>query len=422
MVKKKIAVIGSGISGLACSWLLSKKFNVSLFEKNNYFGGHSNTQKISTCFEKKKVSVDTGFIVFNNQNYPNLRSFFKILDVATYDTDMSFSVSLRNRNFEYGGGNIDSLFAQRSNLFSLSFWIMLKDIIRFYRKAEKDIYNFQGDTIDSYLKKKSYSNFFINNHLYPMAASIWSAPLGEIKKFPFVTFLNFFKNHGLLELINRPKWKTVLNGSKEYVKKVLNESKVQAYISKKVLGVSRKNNKIYISTKEEEKVFDQVVFSCHSDESLELISKPTYQEKINLSKIRYQKNVVWLHSDENFMPKRKKVWSSWNYMDLSTKNSTDDLSVTYWMNKLQKLDTSDNIFVSLNLPEEPERGKTYKKIIYSHPIFDHSTLEGQSGLKSIQGLNNTWFCGAYNGNGFHEDGIKSGLDIAEKISKSKRPW
>ena len=416
MKKKKIAVIGSGISGLSCAWHLSKKFEVHLFEKNNYFGGHSNTQKV--CLKNnKEVFVDTGFIVFNNENYKNLISFFKFLKIQSIETDMSFSVSMSSKSFEYGGKNLDTIFAQRKNIFSKKFWVMLYEITKFYKTAKKHVKKFEKKTIYDYLITNSYSKFFINNHIFPISASIWSAPIHEIKKFPFDKFIQFFENHGLLKIRKRPKWRTVLNGSQEYVKKIISDYKIISHLNKTVHKIVR-GKKILLFTSQGKETFDEVVLACHSNQSLNLIEEPTYEERFFLSKIRYQKNVVWLHCDEYFMPKIKKVWSSWNFLDFGTNN----LCVTYWMNKLQDLKTNQQFFVSLNLPKSPSKNKRFKKIIYSHPIFDHSAIKGQIGLKAIQGKNNTWFCGAYFGNGFHEDGIKSGLDVAEKITGVKRPW
>ena len=419
--KLKIAVIGSGISGLSAAWLLSKSHEVTIYEKNDYLGGHSNTQNIKTKYENTNISVDTGFIVFNENNYKHLSSFFKFLNVSTYETDMSFSVSVDNGLFEYGGANFGSLFAQKANLLKKDYWIMLLEIVKFYSKAEVDKLKYKKLTINDYLIKMKYSDFFIKNHLLPMAASIWSAPIDEIKQFPFSNFIEFFKNHGLLNLTNRPKWRTVENGSREYVKKIISQSRFKVKISEKVKRVVRENKKIKINTEFNDEIFDHVIFACHSDQCLKILDKPTQHEKLNLLKIRYKKNIVWLHSDEQFMPKRRDVWSSWNYMN-NGNYKKKSLSVTYWMNNLQNLKTSEDIFVSLNPMKEPKREKIYKKLTYSHPLYDLNTISGQKGLLDIQGQNSTWFCGAYLGNGFHEDGIKSGLSVAESLGKKKRPW
>ncbi len=419
--KLKIAIVGSGISGLSAAWLLSKSHLVTVYEKNNYLGGHSNTQDIKTKYENVNISVDTGFIVFNQYNYKNLNSFFNLLDVKTHETDMSFSVSVNNGSFEYGGASIGSLFAQKTNILKKDFWIMLLEIVKFYSNAELDKSKYGKSTISDYLKKMKYSDFFIKNHLLPMAASIWSAPINEIKQFPFSNFVEFFKNHGLLNLFNRPKWRTVVNGSREYVKKIISKSKFKIKISEKVKKVIRLNKKIRIISEFGDDIFDHIIFACHSDQSLKILDKPTQSEKLNLLKIRYKENIVWLHSDQELMPRRRKIWSSWNYMN-NIENKTSSLSVTYWMNNLQNLETRDEIFVTLNPIIKPKIEKVYKKLIYSHPLYDSNTISGQMGLLDIQGNNNTWYCGAYLGNGFHEDGIKSGLWVAESLGKKKRPW
>ena len=419
--KMKIVVIGSGISGLSCSWLLSKGYNVTLFEKNDYFGGHTNTQLINTKTDKKNIDVDTGFIVFNNRNYPNLSAFFNLLGVKSYNSNMSFGVSLKGGNLEYGGDNFNSMFAQRSNILNINFWLMIKDILKFYKNAELDIGFFKNLSIEEYLNLKLYSNSFKNNHLYPMAASIWSAPLEKIKNYPFENFINFFKNHGLLSLVDRPQWQTVLGGSKKYVEKILNNFKIKSFKSEEVLSINRERKKIFVTTNKRELVCDHVVFASHADEVLKILEEPSDEELYYLSMIKYQKNIAYLHSDQNFMPKLKKVWSSWNYIQRGKKN-LNNLCVTYWMNKLQNLNTKEQIFVTLNTHPIFNIKNVYKKIIYSHPIYDKETITAQKGIKNIQGIKNTWFCGAYQGNGFHEDGIKSGLNIAEKISKYTRPW
>ena len=422
MAKKlKVAVIGSGISGLSSAWLVANKHDVCLFEKNNYLGGHSNTQTITTS-EKKIINVDTGFIVFNKLNYPNLTEFFKLLNVETYESNMSFSVSMRNREFEYGGNDLSSFFAQKKNFFSFTFWIMIVDILRFYKNAEKDVSRFSNLTIEEYLKKNFYSRYFKYDHLYPMAGSIWSSPLKKIKDFPFQNFVNFFKNHGLLSLTNRPQWRTVLNGSKNYVNKIIETSNIEVKLSERAINISRKNKEITLKTDKKEYKFDHIILASHPDQNINILSDITDFEYKYLSKIKYQKNTAWLHYDDSLMPKNKKVWSSWNYINANNDEEANNLSVTYWMNKLQKINTKDQIFVSLNPLREPSKNKVFKKIVYSHPLYSKETVMGQNGLVKIQGKKNTWFCGAYLGNGFHEDGIKSGLDIAERITGLKRPW
>lgn len=418
----KIAIIGSGISGLGCSWLLSKRFDVDLYEKSDYIGGHSNTQTIKTRFDNRLVKVDTGFIVFNELNYPNLHSLFKLLDVKTIESNMSFSVSLDEQNFEYGGENLFKIFAQKRNILNFSFWKMLFEIVIFNKNALSDKQNYKSKTIEQYLEIKGYSEMFQYKHLYPMASSIWSSPLSKIKEYPFLNFIEFFNNHGLLKITNRPKWKTVLNGSQSYIKKILKNSSMKIFLQKKVNKVKRFKNYVQIETNRTRRVYDHVVFACHSDQILQILDNVTNEEEMYLSNITYKKNIVYLHSDNSFMPKNKMIWSSWNYIEMLKPNDQKSLTVTYWMNKLQKIDTTENIFVTLNPAKIPDKQMIYKRIFYEHPVFTKKSIESSAGLEKIQGKNNTWFCGAYLGNGFHESGFVSGLNVAENLSGVLRPW
>ena len=407
MSKLKIAVIGSGISGLSCAWNLSKNLVVDLYEKNDYFGGHSNTHSFKV--NGKETHIDTGFIVFNDLNYPNLCSFFEDLNIKSYESDMSFSVSMHDSKLEYSGKSFSTLFAQKKNLLNFQFLKMLYEITRFYKEAEKDKLSFKNITISDYLKKKKYSMYFKNNHLYPMAASIWSSPINEIAKYPFQEFVSFFSNHGLLRIVGRPKWRTVYGGSKEYVKKVLDNKNIRSFKNRNV-RMERKKGKWQIIGKQHSKYYDHVVLCVHSDQVKQVIPDDMYNHSDIFSGIKYNKNKVYLHSDDRFMPKNKKAWASWNYMQ-----NNDQLSVTYWMNLLQDLKISDNYFVSLNPIKIPDKKKIEKIITYEHPIYDLETFDSQKKVGLIQGLNNTWFCGAYLGYGFHEDGIKSGKRVAAKI-------
>ncbi len=420
--KLKIAVIGSGIAGLGCSWLLAKRFNVDIYEKNGYLGGHSNTQTIKTKLDYKLIKVDTGFIVFNDLNYPNLNSLFKELDVKTIQSNMSFAVSVDNKNFEYGGESFYTLFAQKKNIISLSFWKMLFEILMFYKNVLPDKSKYKSKTIEQYLEIKKYSNTFKYKHLYPMASSIWSTPITQIKKYPFINFIDFFNNHGLLKLFNRPMWKTVVNGSQSYIQKIIKNSSCNVFLKEKVDKVKRYKSGIEIKTNKNKRIYDHVVFACHPDQTLKILDKASDEEISLLSSISYKKNIVYLHSDNSFMPENKKIWSSWNYLERSSENEQKSLMVTYWMNKLQRINTKENIFVTLNPEETPDNEKIYKKIIYEHPVFTKKSIHSANGLLKIQGINNTWYCGAYTGNGFHESGLVSGLNVAEDLSGLSRPW
>ena len=413
-MKKKIAVIGSGISGLSCAWKLSEKFDVDLFECDKRFGGHSNTVQIKDG--KKVINVDTGFIVFNDHNYPLLCSFFDNLGVISYESDMSFSVSIAHNNLEYSGTNFFSIFAQSKNIFNLEFLRMLFEIIRFNRNVELDKKKFSNLTIDKYLNKKKYSNYFKYNHLYPMAGSIWSSKLDDIKNYPFEKFVSFFSNHGLLKIFNRPKWRTVKGGSRSYIEKILSNKKIKFYKNTSV-KVERRKKKIVLKINGLLKKYDHLVVATHSDQVKSVLELDNVEKKI-FSNMDYKKNIVYLHKDPSLMSKNMKVWSSWNYLQDSQR--TNELTVTYWMNKLQNLGTDTNIFVSLNPFKKPKKDKIFKVINYEHPLYTFETFRKQEKIDSIQGRSNIWFCGAYLGYGFHEDGISSSMKIARRIYECEK--
>lgn len=416
MRKLKIAVIGSGISGLAASWRLSKSCDVELYEKNNYFGGHANTQNVKLR-DEKHFKVDTGFIVFNEINYPNLCNLFEQLGVETYSSDMSFAASINDGKVEYSGSSLLNMFAQKKNIFNLKFLKMVYEIIKFYRTVEKDAKKYTEYTLKDYLDEKCYSEYFKFYHIYPMASSIWSSSIDEISHFPFAQFVNFFSNHGLLNLINRPKWRTVIDGSQAYVNLILNSPNLKSFKKANVKVTKCNKNWVDLKINKKLKRFDHVVIAVHSDQVAKLVSCLGDDQKKIFKKIKYTTNKVFLHTDNQFMPKKKKVWASWNY--IQGKEYKKKLSVTYWMNKLQKLDTRKNIFVTLNPEKPPLKSKLIKTILYNHPLFDLDTFKTQKKIKKIQGVNKLWFCGAYLGYGFHEDGIKSGLSVAKKILEKK---
>ena len=409
MKRKKIAIVGSGISGLSCAWKLSEKFDVDLYERQGRFGGHSNTVQINE--KGKLIDVDTGFIVFNEHNYPNLCKFFQSIGVDSYESDMSFGVSILRDNLEYSGTNLFSVFAQNKNLLNFKFIRMLVEIIKFNNSVKDDKLNFKNYTIGEYLEKKQYSNYFKFNHLFPMAASIWSTELKDIKNYPFEKFVSFFDNHGLLKIVNRPKWRTVKGGSKNYISKVLDNKKIKSYLNAKV-KVKKRSGMIYLDVNGALKKYNHLVIAAHSDQVGSIINLDQRERDI-FKDIKYKKNIVYLHNDSALMPKIGKVWSSWNYIEQEKKSNR--LTVTYWMNNLQNLQTKTNIFVSLNPFKKPDVKKTYKVIEYAHPNFDFKTFEKQKEIDNIQGKLNTWFCGAYLGYGFHEDGISSSLKVAKKI-------
>ena len=412
----KIAVIGSGISGLGVAHFLSKKYKVDVFEKDNHFGGHSYTVEVPANEADELISIDLGFIVFNKINYPNLVSLFNKLRVPYEESNMSFSVSVKNSNIEYSGTGIAGLFSNKHNILNLNFWRMIREIIFFYKEAEKlNDKEFQNMSLGDFLKIKKMSNYFINFHIIPMVASIWSMPLDSAKKMPMALFINFFKNHGLFKIKNRPKWYTVKGRSKIYVNKILQTISGEYFKNYEIKKVFRNKNKVrlFYGSSNEYFDYDQVVFANHADEALQLIKNPTEHEIKILKNFRYKKNLAFLHNDDSLMPRNKKVWSSWN--SILDKRDLNKNCVTYWLNKLQNLKTKKNYFLTLNPILDINNKKIIKKVEFTHPFYDMKTIEAQKYLPDLQGINNSWFCGSYFGYGFHEDGLKSALDVVSKL-------
>ena len=413
----KIGVIGSGVSGLVSALTLQERFEVSLFEKNSKLGGHSNTVTIEQ--ENKKYSVETGFIVLNDKNYPIFTSLLKHLNIGVNNSSMSFSVSVDKGQFEYSSSYI-GLLGQTKNIIDPKYWGMLRDINYFYTNALKDVKDCpDNETLGQFLKRFNYSNKFIDYHLVPMTASIWSCPTKSILNFPIKSLLVFFENHKLLNIYNRPKWSTVNKGSREYVKKIQSLLKGEIYTNTKVNKISKSKEGIRVHYQEGIKTFDKVILACHADQSSEILIE-NFSEEANLLKdFKYQKNTSILHSDINFMPKRKSVWSSWNY--ITETGNSGNLSITYWMNELQGINSSKPILLSLNPKILPNPDLIYGQYSYSHPILDNNAINIQKKLSSIQGKNNLWFCGAWTGFGFHEDGVKSAVEIANSHNIDL-PW
>ena len=413
----KIGVIGSGVSGLVSALTLQERFEVSLFEKNSKLGGHSNTVTIEQ--ENKKYSVETGFIVLNDKNYPIFTSLLKHLNIGVNNSSMSFSVSVDKGQFEYSSSYI-GLLGQTKNIIDPKYWGMLRDINYFYTNALKDVKDCpDNETLGQFLKRFNYSNKFIDYHLVPMTASIWSCPTKSILNFPIKSLLVFFENHKLLNIYNRPKWSTVNKGSREYVKKIQSLLKGEIYTNAKVNKISKSKEGIRVHYQDGIKTFDKVILACHADQSSEILIE-NFSEEANLLKdFKYQKNTSILHSDINFMPKRKSVWSSWNY--ITETGNSGNLSITYWMNELQGINSSKPILLSLNPKILPNPDLIYGQYSYSHPILDNNAINIQKKLSSIQGKNNLWFCGAWTGFGFHEDGVKSAVEIANSHNIDL-PW
>jgi len=407
----KIAVIGSGISGLSAAYFLSKHYKVDLYEQNDHFGGHSYTYDIKE--EGKIVPVDLGFIVFNELTYPNLINFLNELKVPFEKSNMSFSVSIKNTNIEYGGSGFNSIFANKFNLFNLNFIKMIREIISFYNYAPSLLNNNANEeTLGNYLERSKLSKYFIEYHIIPMVAAIWSMPFSKAKEMPLKLFLNFFINHGLFRLKNRPQWYTIANRSSSYVKKILENISGEIFKNYKINNISRSDDNVRISIGNEHLDYDHVVLACHADQSLNILEEPTTKEREILNKFTYVSNRAFLHTDENLMPLRKKAWSSWNSITKDNKTC-----VTYWLNKLQNLKTDKNYFLTLNPIEEIDQNKIIKQEKFTHPYFNNENVSLQKDLHLLQGRKRAWFCGSYFGYGFHEDGLKSSMDLIKKFNK-----
>ena len=410
----RIAVIGSGISGLSAAHYLSKKNKVDLFEKEDHFGGHSYT--IDVKDNNNHVPVDIGFIVFNFKTYPNFVKFLNDNGIEMEKSNMSFSVSVKETEIEYCGKGLLGIFSNKKNLLNFDFFKMFFEIIKFYKKSNNLKNIDENLTLDDFLKREKMSKYFINYHIIPMVSAIWSMPPYEAKQMPLKFFLRFFQNHGLFNLKNRPQWYTIKNRSRTYVKKILETISGEYYKNYRINKISRLSNgvKVYYGGNNEFFDYDKVVIATHADEALSLITDPTPEEKSILANFKYKNNIAIIHTDETLMPKNKKAWSSWN--SSVNKENTSETSITYWLNLLQNLKTNKNIFLSLNPFLKIDPKKIISKVKFTHPYYDKEALENQNRLKNIQNKKNLLFCGSYFGYGFHEDGIKSSLEMIKSFN------
>jgi len=409
--RQKIAVIGSGISGLASAWLLSRAHDVVLYEAGKYLGGHTNT--VDVTLDGFVHPVDTGFLVYNNQTYPNLIAMLAELRVGSYATDMSFGVSMEQGKLEWAGTSLDSVFAQRGNLLSPAFLGMLKDILRFNKSAPEYLLRTleNGASLGALLKEEKYGATFCDAYLLPMAAAIWSSTPGDILKFPASSFIRFCLNHSLLQVNNRPKWQTVRGGAREYVRKIA-ASLSDIRLNTPVESVVRCADDVLVITEKKTERFDSVVFATHAPDTVNMLIDASAQERAILSAVRYQPNQAYLHTDLSLMPQRRKVWSAWNYIGAQKRDGARPVCVSYWLNQLQKLPFFTPVIVTLNPIHQPDPGKILRSFQYQHPMFDQPAINAQQQLQTIQGKNRCWFAGAWTGYGFHEDGLKSALRVA----------
>lgn len=418
----KIAIVGAGITGLGAAWQLRRDHDVVVYEAAEYAGGHANTRDIEV--DGRRVAVDTGFIVYNETNYPYLTRLFAALAVPTEASDMSFAVSLDRGRIEYEG-SLKGLFAQPGNAFRPSHWRMLRDLVRFYREAPELLAEPQGPepTLNEILSTGGYSRVFAERHILPMAAAIWSSPLARIGDFPARSFLRFFVNHGLFELSRRPRWRTVSGGSREYLRRLTRPLDGRIRLNTPVVAVRRTAAGVWLRDGSgEETRFDQLVLATHADQALAILGRDaSARERAVLGAFRYQANPAVVHCDPRLMPRRRALWASWNYLSAPDEAGGRALCVSYWMNRLQNLSTPRPIFVTLNPIAEPAPETVFLRTSYAHPQFDHAALRAQRALPELQGVNRTWFGGSYCGYGFHEDGLEAGLGIADALG-APAPW
>ncbi len=419
---QRIAVIGSGIAGLATAWLLARRHRVVLFESAERLGGHTNTVDVEV--DGQALAVDTGFLVFNRRTYPNLCAMFATLGVEAVESEMSFAVSLAEPELEWAGSDLGTVFGQPRNLLRPAFIGMLRDIMRFNRVATHmaaGAAEVPALSLGDYLDRERYGQAFRDWYLLPMAAAIWSCPTRTMLHYPLATFVRFCHNHGLLQVFDRPQWLTVRGGAREYVRRIaaqLDEVRTGCAVH----AVARDADGVWVHLRDGVERFDQVVLACHSDQALSLLgSDASTEERHILGAVRYQDNVAVLHTDAALLPRRRRLWSAWNYLAGSGGIDSRPVSVSYLLNRLQPLPVARPLVVSLNPFRLPAAESVLKTIHYAHPVFDHAAIAAQGALRDIQGVRNTWFAGAWTGYGFHEDGLSSALAVVERLGATV-PW
>lgn len=419
--RRRIAVIGAGAAGLGAAWALDRHFNVVLYESADRPGGHANT--VDVRFDGHSQPVDTGFIVYNEVTYPNMVRLFAALDVATEASDMSFAVSMDDGDFEYAGSPA-GLLARRANLVDARIYRMARDIVRFYGEAPSLLRGTDdATTLGEYVTRKGYSKAFVDRHLIPMGAAIWSCTARQMLDFPAKSFVRFCHNHGLLKLLDRPQWRTVSRGSREYVARIVGGLKNPVRLGTAVTGIVRGPSGVLVrDARGGVERYDEVVLAGHADQSLAVLGdRATARERTVLGAFGYSANRAVLHSDPSLMPRRRAAWASWNYIEEGGSSAARSLCVTYWMNRLQNIDPAYPLFVTLNPFRDPDRRLVHREFTYHHPQFDAAALAAQKQLPALQGVHRTWFCGSYCGFGFHEDALQSGLAVAEALG-APAPW
>lgn len=418
-----IAVIGTGIAGMSAAWLLSKTHRVTVYEQDSRMGGHTNTVQVTG--PDGPIFVDTGFIVYNERNYPNLVALFRHLGVPTKTSDMSFAASIDDGDLEYSGSGLAGLFAQKRNLLRPRFWRMIRDILRFYRRGRALLTRPGGDavTLGDYLDNERYSHAFVYNHLLPMAAAVWSTAAKEMRDHSAKAFIQFCSNHGLMQVANRPQWRTVDGGARAYLDRLTASYADRIRINAGVRSVQRSGPHVRVEDATGNRAhYDHVVIAAHADQALAMLDDPSADEAALLGAFRYSRNTAVLHQDPGLMPKRKSVWSSWNYISRTGCDGTSQVCVTYWMNQLQGLDARVPLFVTLNPFRPPTPEAVLQTFEYDHPCYSIGSARAQQRLWDLQGVRNTWYCGSYFGSGFHEDALQAGLAVAEALGGVRRPW